>query len=268
MKYKSINVRILDYTPNPEQLCAIAAKNCQSRIMPKHVNSPEKLLDVVVGSGHYSVIEHASITYGIEGVSRALSHQLVRHRIAAYSQQSQRHVPPESVIEPPRSVKENARALEIFNKTTKDCTDGYNELINELNIPEEDARYILQNRVTTNIVDTMNFRELVQSLFPQRICERAQTEIRNVSYAMLGGVKLIAPNIFKNAGTNCLIGQCKETEKTPNCHKVRTNIKKLDDIIESYREEFNELTPGEWMNIDYVPMDFEFKTNFQIKKVC
>lgn len=266
MEYKPIKVSILNYNPKSEHLCAIAAKTCQSKNIPEDVDNPERLLDIVVSSGHYSILEHASITYGLEGVSRALTHQLVRHRVASYSQQSQRHVKPQSMREPPKTIRNSPEALKAYEDSSRICIDTYDKLMT-LGIPEEDARDVMQNRSTTNITVTMNYREITDSFLPQRMCERAQSEIRDVSYALLGGCKLIAPNIFKEAGTRCLKNMCTEVKKTPNCNGALKKISLLNEIVDSYRKEFDELESGKWLKIDYEPLQFDYSLDFYIKKI-
>jgi len=207
-----LNVVLLRHTPDPELACAAAARQCYSAAGVRDLQekmTPEKvvaLLDTVVRGGHHSVLEHASFTFGVEGVSRACTHQLVRHRLASYSQQSQRYVDAKTVkwVVPPK-VKANGKAYEEFAKCMDSTLKAYAAL-EELGIDKEDARFVLPNAAETKIVVTMNARELLH-FFEMRCCNRAQWEIHALAVKMLQECKKAAPNIFKYAGPTC------ETEK-------------------------------------------------------
>ena len=158
-----------------------------------------------------SVLEHASFTFGVEGVSRALLAQLTRHRIASFSVQSQRYVrfdkkTPDFVIPPKIAKDENL--LNQYNEFLKISQDYYNKFL-AAGIPAEDARYVLPNASSTKIVMTMNAREL-RHFFELRCCNRAQWEIRNMACQMLKLAKQAAPVLFADAGPNCLRGGCTE----------------------------------------------------------
>jgi len=129
--------------------------------------------------GHHSVLEHVSITFAIDSISRACSHQLVRHRIASYSQQSQRYVKYDKInyVIPP-SIEKDKEICIGFEKFMEDISHNYKDLI-ELGIKPEDARYILPNAVATNITMTVNARELIE-MCKLRLCSTAQWEIRNM----------------------------------------------------------------------------------------
>ena len=134
--------------------------------------------------GHHSVIEHAVFTFSVEGVSRALTHQLVRHRVASFSQQSQRYVSMDSATYvTPHTIEGNADAEKLFDSVMDDIWDAYKKL-EGMGIPAEDARYLLPNGCTTNITITMNARELLH-FFSLRCCNRAQWEIREMADQML-----------------------------------------------------------------------------------
>jgi thymidylate synthase (FAD) len=204
-------VKLLAYTQNADSICAAAGKSCYSEKSSADLlglQDPEKTLSKIVGMGHYSVIEHASFTFSVEGVSRALTHQLVRHRIASFSQQSQRYV---SLEEPtyviPETVKADPASFAIYEKTMDQIWKAYNEL--QKKIPAEDARYVLPNGCTTNITITMNARELLH-FFSLRCCNRAQWEIREMAELMMALCKEVSPTIFKDAGAPCVRGPCPE----------------------------------------------------------
>lgn len=201
-------VELISYTPEPDKTCAVAALGCHSRESSKDLLekiSEKKIKDILmytIKSGHLSVTEHTSFTFSIGEVSRVLTHQLVRHRIASYSQQSQRYVEmdkPTFVIPP--SIKNNKENLAEYSKFMDIAWGTYNLLLKR-GIPPEDSRFVLPNATTTNITVTMNARELLH-FFELRCCVRAQWEIRQIAWMMLHLVKKVAPIIFKNAGPPC-----------------------------------------------------------------
>lgn len=204
-------VELLAYTPDADRICASAGRSCYSGTSAKNLMEkvdPEKTLSQIVGMGHHSVIEHASFTFSVEGVSRALTHQLVRHRVASFSQQSQRYV---SFDEPtyvtPPLIAENKELLDLYKKTMDEIWDAYKRLGEK--VPAEDARYVLPNGCTTNITITMNARELLH-FFELRCCNRAQWEIRELADRMLDLCVQVSPTIFATAGAPCVRGPCPE----------------------------------------------------------
>lgn len=209
-----MKVKLSNYTPEPDKTAAHAALTCYSEDIPeKDEMSEEKVKDVldrVLESGHHSVIEHASFTFEISGVSRSLTHQLVRHRLASYSQQSQRYVEIKD-FDPvkPDTIKEDEEAEELFDECMENIKDTYQELIDK-DIPAEDARYVLPNATRSNIIVSMNARELWH-FFSLRCCRRAQWEIRDMAERMLRKVKKVAPIIFEDAGAPCIRGPCPES---------------------------------------------------------
>jgi thymidylate synthase (FAD) len=218
-----MKVILLSYTKDAERLCASAGHSCYSRKTASELLSslPEekvgKVIDSVMDSGHHSVIEHASFTFSVEGVSRAMTHQLVRHRIASYSQTSQRYV---SLKEPSYVVPETIEGDEELEREFRELMErswkAYRKLVEK--VPLEDARYVLPNACTTNITVTMNARELWH-FFTLRTCRRAQWEIRAVAEEMLKQAKEVAPKLFKQAGPPCVRGPCPEGKLS--CGKPR-----------------------------------------------
>ena len=155
-----------------------------------------QLLRGLVRKGHGSILEHCCFTFAIEGISRACSHQLVRHRIASYSQQSQRYVKGDKfgyVV--PEKVYDDKELLKEYDQYMKDTMDFYKYMVEVKGIPKEDARYILPNATTTNIVVTMNARELLHFI-ELRTSPRAQWEIRELAEEMLRQLKEVSPVIF------------------------------------------------------------------------
>lgn len=158
-----------------------------------------KLLRNIVEKGHGSVLEHCVFTFAVEGISRACSHQLVRHRIASYSQQSQRYVKGDKFgYVMPEKIANNHLLRDMFNEHMERIMNFY-KFLTECEIPKEDARYILPNATTTNIVVTMNARELLHFI-ELRTSPRSQWEIRELANEMLRQVKEVAPVIFGNVG--------------------------------------------------------------------
>ena len=163
-----------------------------------------------MASGHLSVLEHVSFTFAISGVSRALLAQITRHRIASFSVQSQRYVELSDMqyIMPPDLTEEQRQR---FHSQMMQIKEWYTDWCNE--IPAEDARLVLPNAAATRMVVTMNARELLH-FFSLRCCNRAQWEIRQVAWQMVGLVKEVAPLIFENAGPGCIRGACPEGKMT------------------------------------------------------
>ena len=235
----TMNVQLLAYTPNPEQVIAAAAKLCYAKSDIQGLFdklTPEKteaFLEHLASLGHESPIEHVSFTFGIEGVSRALLAQITRHRLASYSVQSQRYVeksgfdfviPPEIEAIPEarevflREMEHDAevyatlRELLVKKHTADNLKAGMSEADAAFAAGKkanEDARMILPNACDTRIIVTMNARSLY-NFFRQRCCQRAQWEIRAVATEMLRLVKEVAPTLFQKAGPACVKGACSE----------------------------------------------------------
>lgn len=202
-----MKVELLSYTPEPEATVAAAARLCYTARgaadLKENLSRAEvvSLLRKLVAVGHLSPAEHASFTFAIEGVSRALSHQLVRHRIASYSQKSQRYVNEQnfSYIVPP-TIAADPEALALFRAKMEEIQTAYRELAKK--VPREDARYLLPNAVETKLVCTFNARSLF-NFFRLRCCMRAQWEIRTLALRMREEVRRVAPVLFALAGPSC-----------------------------------------------------------------
>jgi len=211
-----LKVVLLNHTMNPDKICAAAAQSCYSEKGASELfektsdEKAKKMIKKVVGMGHLSVVEHAHFTFSVEGVSRALTHQLVRHRIASYSQQSQRYVAMDRAeyVLPP-SIKADPEATKLYKKAVDDAWKAYRELSRK--VDKEDARYVLPNACHTNITITMNARELWH-FFSLRCCRRAQWEIRMMAWKMLAEARKAAPILFEDAGPGCFRGPCPEGE--------------------------------------------------------
>ena len=229
-----MRVTLVAHTPNPDQVCDMASRTCTSSDCPglSSAVNRTRALEHALASGHESVAEHAVFMFQVEGISRACSHQLVRHRLASYSQQSQRYVNMDGFeYAMPDSIRNHERSNSVVRY---ECV--YDDLMNHINdiykrmvrdgIPEEDARYILPNACCTNITITMNGRQL-RKFFMLRGCNRAQWEIRVMANLMLAEVKQVAPIIFENAGASCdVLGYCPEQRSCGKCQKLKTLLDK------------------------------------------
>lgn len=222
MPEAKLNVVLLRYTPNPEELVAQSARLCYSAVsivdLEKEIESNDQsgFIEKLADMRHLSPFEHINFTFGVEGVSRALSHQLVRHRLASYSQQSQRFVDfqkhnksfgfvvPQSVVD---------KGFKDWFSDKMSCVHEWYQRLVENGIPPEDARFILPNACETKIVVTMNARELLH-FFQHRCCNNAQWEIRALAIEMLKLAREIAPTTFKNAGPGCVCDRCHEGKKS------------------------------------------------------
>ncbi len=243
-----LKVKLLNYTPEGEKLIAAAAKLCYSPVGVEEIGENleedkiDGFLNLLMDLGHESPIEHVSFSFGVEGVSRTLTHQLVRHRIGSYSQQSQRYVKLdqfEYIVPPAIEADEKAKALFIeAMEEDQRYYDEISEILYEKHFKRyideglgekkakqkaekeaiEDARYIFPNACESKIVFTMNARSL-QNFFRLRTCNRAQWEIRQLAKAMLKEVKKVYPILFKNSGPGCINGPCPEGVMT--CGKIK-----------------------------------------------
>ncbi|MEG0832581.1 MAG: FAD-dependent thymidylate synthase [Oscillospiraceae bacterium] len=241
-----MKVYLLAYTGSPEKIVASAAKLCYSNSeVPALLDGlteekAREFVDMLSTLGHQSPIEHASFTFGIEGVSRSLLAQLTRHRIASYSVQSQRYVRLKDFkyVIPPEIAGDD-RALLLYEEAMRRDAETYCELTEilkkkhikkylDIGLSEkaatskairdsiEDARFVLPNACETKLVMTMNAREL-QNFFKQRCCNRAQWEIRALADEILKLCYSVAPSLFKMSGPPCVSGAC--TEGKMSCGK-------------------------------------------------
>ena len=220
-----VRVELLSVTPDAEALiarCARISHRSEGKASPE---ADRELIRKLIRWGHESVLEFAHAVFLIEGISRACANQLTRHRLASFVQESQRYVDvrDRNLVHPP-SLKGELweKALRLHERARL----LYEELVQE-GIPKEDARYILPNATTTQLIVTMNAHALID-FFASRCCLRAQWEIRELANKMLIEVKKVAPTLFKHAGAFCdFYGYCREIEKS--CGKAPT----LDELLKS-----------------------------------
>ncbi len=229
MAQVKLNVKLMEMSQNPVSLIYAACRQCYSEkfaldIMEEakaDLKKQEDFIRKVVASGHESPLEHVKFTFAVEGVSRSLTHQLVRHRIASYSQQSQRYVKATdfNYIVPP-SIEKDDSLREKFIKVMEGIQREYNGILKDFEVKgksgeqvNQDARFILPQAAETKIVLTMNCRELMH-FFQQRCCTRAQWEIRSLAVKMLEICKHNLPTVFSGAGEKCIqLGYCPEGRK-------------------------------------------------------
>lgn len=253
-----MKVKLLNYTKDGEMTIAQAGKLCYSAVGVDEIaeklddESIQKYISMLSDLGHMSPIEHISFTFAVEGVSRTLTHQLVRHRLASFSQQSQRYVKLDDfkyIIPPAIEKNENAKKLfeeamendrQTYMKITEELfkthyeeniKKGYSEKKSERDATKtsiEDARYVFPNACETKIVVTMNARELMH-FFSVRTCNRAQWEIREMAIEMLRLVKEVYPSLFKKSGPGCVYGPCPEGKMT--CGKMEEVRKYFKEMI-------------------------------------
>lgn len=289
----ALKVVVLSHTPEFEQNIVRGAKLCYSsadieslrdKVTPAEA---EKFLNMIMGLGHGSVLEHSCITFGIEGVSRSLTHQLVRHRIASYSQKSQRYVKEgQFTYVVPKEIKRIPDAHSAYLQSMKLAQNIYDTIVETImlqhiydacyelekqgvtsddvwlincdikntdknrvlkaykeynkkhysqieKIAIENARYVLPNACETKIQVTMNVRTLF-NFFKERLCDRAQEEIRDLAFEMWKVCMEISPTIFKHAVPTCVNGKCKEGAMS--CGKMLYYKEKHNSIIEDYKK--------------------------------
>ena len=228
MPQVSLNVKLLDITQNAVSIIYAACRQCYSSEFAyglikerKDDKKREEFIKRVVESGHESPLEHVKLTFAIEGVSRTLTHQLVRHRIASYSQQSGRYVKETDFdyIIPP-SIEKDKKVKSEFMRIMTGAQNSYNEILELLKErglvgekANQDARFVLPQGAETKIIVTMNCRELIH-FFKQRCCARAQWEIRNLADKMLNICRKRLSSVFFKAGAKCIsLGYCPEGKK-------------------------------------------------------
>ena len=229
MPRSEMKVVLVRHTLSPEEVVALGARLCYSMArvddLLERVEAKDQtdFVHKIMSMGHDSVLEHASFTFGIEGVSRTLLAQITRHRVASFSVQSQRYVSYESgfgYIVPPKIEALGEDAVAEFEQQMATIHQWYTDWQQKLGTGEggnEDARFVLPGACETRMMVTMNVREL-RHFFSLRMCSRAQWEIRALAAEMHRLCMEVAPTLFENAGPGCLRGACPEGEKT--CGKM------------------------------------------------
>lgn len=225
MPRSEMKVALIRHTLSPEETVALGARLCYSKArvddLLERVSSRDQtdFVSKIMGMGHDSVLEHASFTFGIEGVSRVLLAQITRHRLASFSVQSQRYVSYENgfgYIVPPKIEALGEEAVAEFEAQMDQMHQWYVAWQEKLGTGEgsnEDARFVLPGACETRMMVTMNVREL-RHFFSLRMCSRAQWEIRELATRMHALCLEVAPALFENAGPGCLRGACPEGAKS------------------------------------------------------
>ncbi len=236
-----MQVKLLRYTSQPGKAVAMAARLCYS---PADIDQLQEKLDeqevarmirMLFDRGHLSPFEHVQFTVGIEGLSRVASHQLVRSRIASYSQQSQRYIEQkdfESVIPP--SIEQNEQLKKEFMEHLQSSRRLYRRL-READVPKEDARFVLPQATASSLVMSKNARAWLE-WFHLRACTRSQWEIRTLAERIMQLLRGVAPYIFESAGPPCVSqGICREGRDS--CERIHeTEVESLPFITASTRE--------------------------------
>lgn len=246
------NVKLLRYTPAPEELVAMAGKLCYSPsnlddLQEKiETHDQSKYLKKLTDLGHLSPIEHASFTFGIEGVSRSLLAQITRHRIASFSVQSQRYVAlgdeehDFDYVIPPAIEALGEEAAQEYRRQMETINGWYQQWRARLGggaSANEDARFVLPNGAATRMLVTMNARELIHFL-SLRCCNRAQWEIREVAWQMLEQAYEAAPRLMRLAGPSCLHGGCPEGKMScGRAEEVRERMSRLQRLTKEPNKE-------------------------------
>ena len=241
MPRSEMKVVLVRHTLSPEEVVALGARLCYSKArvddLLERVEAKDQtdFVHKIMSMGHDSVLEHASFTFGIEGVSRTLLAQITRHRVASFSVQSQRYVSYESgfgYIVPPKIEALGEDAVAEFEQQMATIHQWYTDWQKKLGTGEggnEDARFVLPGACETRMMVTMNVREL-RHFFSLRMCSRAQWEIRALATEMHRLCMEVAPTLFENAGPGCLRGACPEGEKT--CGKMLQIRQERKDWLE------------------------------------
>lgn len=228
-----MNVKLTRITKDPILAIEEAASNCYD----SEPSEDGKIMKHCIKSGHQSVTEFADFTFHVEGISRALSHQLVRHRLASYAQRSQRYCSEDGFnYVTPKTIENNNEAALEYEKLMTMIKDTYLRL-QELNIPNEDARMVLPNACETIIEVKMNLRTLM-NFMNERLCTCAQWEIRKLAQLMRDEVVKEVPLLAEYLVPKCEkygkeFGFCMETKKRREALKCNRHPR-LADIFEDY----------------------------------
>lgn len=248
MPRSRMKVALIRHTLSPEEVVALGARLCYSKArvddLLQRVSSKDQtdFVERIMNMGHDSVLEHASFTFAMEGVSRVLLAQITRHRLASFSVQSQRYVSYESgfgYIVPPKIEALGADAVAEFERQMDTMHQWYTQWQEKLGSGEggnEDARFVLPGACETRMMVTMNVREL-RHFFSLRMCTRAQWEIRALANEMHRLCMDVAPALFANAGPGCLRGACPEGEKScGRALKIRDERKRMIEKLKDQEE--------------------------------
>lgn len=196
-----MEVNLISITQDAEKVIESAGRTAYQSFNRQTMQSASKFIKMIIKNGHTSVLEHASASFRICNVSRALTHQLVRHRLCSYTQQSQRYVNESNfhfII--PNTIKDNENAKKIYLEFMNYAKMTYKNL-RKNDIPKEDARFVLPNATASEIVITANFREW-RHILELRGSIHAQWEIRNLAIKIYEILREETPSIFYDFSYN------------------------------------------------------------------
>ena len=227
-------VKLISKPNNLLKTIYTACRTCYSADTPINIydtaDDEEKMLKLisrVISSGHYSTIEHIQITFAISNVSRACTHQLVRHRHMSFSQKSQRYVKEKGQFDYiiPPTIEKNPELKEKFEQFMSDISNKYQEFV-EAGIPAEDARFVLPNATASSMVASLNLREMIH-LANLRLCSRAQYEIRTLVKMMCDELSKQEPWLKDYLVPKCVrLGFCDEDKCCGRMPKREDLLKK------------------------------------------
>lgn len=235
MAKQELSVELISIPENVLQVIYTACRTCYSAKLPyeNFLNAPDtdkmlSLIKRVIGSGHYSTVEHVQLTFAVQNVSRACTHQLVRHRHMSFSQKSQRYVKEKGEFDyiVPKAIEKNPELLKKFEDFMKQTSSLYQEFV-ENGILAEDARSILPNAAASSMTVSVNLRELIH-LANLRLCTRAQYEIRCLVKEMVNKVIEKEPWLSEYLVPKCeRLGYCDEDK---SCGRKKTKEEFLNSI--------------------------------------
>ena len=237
-------IYLLSYTRNIERMCAVAMRSCYSSksadelyLDPSFTEEDiKRMLAKSNELGHLDVLEHGSLTFSITQVSRAFTHQMVRYRLASFSQQSQRHIRVKA--DRPWYVKPPSLTSQKYDELMNQIVKVYDELLLDASIKKEDARFVLPNATMTHLTMSANPREL-KHIFAQRCDPAAQWEIRRVVWGVLALSYLIAPNIFASLD-----------KPAGGITEVQDKLKSIKELVDSQRPTFNATECGKLFTLN------------------
>lgn len=244
MPETTVVVKLLEKSPHPTSMTATAARTCYSANAPDEIvrrweRKPDDMVrtvDRVRAAGHHSTLEHNIYVFGITGLSRAATHQLVRHRHLQFDQQSQRYLAFKDGAFPfvkPKRIASLPDASLAFDRLMEQAATTYAEML-AAGVPGEDARFVLPNATASQLVVSGNARAWYGFL-TLRTCNMAQWEIREMSFQVLRILKREDPVLFKDAGATCVRGYCDEPEG-PRCPRYITVVRAQERAAERARE--------------------------------
>lgn len=236
-----MDVKLVEFTAEPEILIAASARLCYTDRSAINLleelsqNDIDRLLDTIISSGHHSVLEHVNFTFALNGLSRVLTHQLVRHRVGiAFSQQSQRYadVSNAGYVTPPLINKKN-ELKDKYEKLVNDCFELFS-LLQENGIPNEDSRFILPQCISTRMVMTVNLRQIIH-MYSINACLRSQWEIRKLMAKIKNEIHNVSPRLAKELKIKCFqMGYCDEKYM---CDELKGRMPRQRDVMNAYRKE-------------------------------